>query len=245
MQVHGKTGKALPAAVADAAQVQSRFGSRGENYVFELGTPLDNLADEGSYYKAVNPTPGTGIAQAVQVSFLATNGLLTIRNGDTVNGKRIYLDYLRLINTVVPATATRSEALIAIDTGTVRYSSGGSQITALHNANMDSPRTSIAVVHFGALTLAAETANVRRLSRLQLRAAIPVQFEEYLILFGRAADGGGFNTLGGATAQRQVVDAGPVVLGPNSNHSAIVHLWHPGNAVTAASWEFELAWYER
>jgi hypothetical protein len=133
------------------------------------------------------------------------------------------------------------EALLAVDSIT-RYSSGGSAIAALPNVNMDSARTSIALVHFGALTLAAESGAVRRLARCQLRGAIPVAFEEYLIVFGDVK-ASNFQTLGGTALQRQVVHLPPAILGPG--HALTLHVWHPGNAATPASWEFELGWGER
>lgn len=206
-----------------------------------LSSGIYPVADEGSYFNAINPTPGTGIAQTIQTSFSGTNGVLTVRNGTAgAHQKRLFLDYVRLIPTVAPASATRSELLISLDDST-RYSSGGSSITALPNANMHSTDTSNAVVHFGALTLSAETANVRRIARAQLRAAIPVVFEEYVIRFAQPEPVAG--TMAGTTALRSVIPVGPAMLGPG--HSLQVHLWHPSNATTAASWEFELGWWER
>jgi hypothetical protein len=196
------------------------------------------LADDGCYFKAVNPTPGTGIAQAITAAFSGTAGLLCLGNPAT-SDRLYYPEYIRLIPTVVPASATRSELLLAIDS-ILRYSSGGSTLTP-RNARMGSDGASQADVKVGALVLAAESGNVRRLSRAQLRAAIPVAFEEFLIKFGSIDHTE--STLGGATAVRGMVNVGPVVIEPG--HSMAVHVWHPSNAVTGASWEVEVAWYER
>lgn len=196
------------------------------------------LADDGVYRKVVNPTPGTGIAQSIIAAFSATDALFVLKN-PAGSGRRYYMDFLRLIPTVLPASATRSELLVAID-DTVRYSSGGSLLT-VRNASMPSDDPSQAVVRAGALTLNAEGANVRRLSRAQLRAAIPVQFEEFIIRFGSLDHNEG--TLGGTTAVRQVVNVGPAVI--YQGHELIVHAWHPGNAATGASWEFEAGFFER
>lgn len=196
------------------------------------------LADDGVYRKVVNPTPGTGIAQSIIAAFSATDGVFVLKNPGT-KARRYYMDYLRLIPTVVPASATRSELLVAID-DTARYSSGGSLLT-VRNPSMGSDDVSDAIVRVGALVLSAEGANVRRLSRAQLRAAIPVQFEEFLIRFGSLDHNEG--TLGGATAVGRVVNVGPAVIA--AGHELITHIWHPGNAVTGASWEVEAGFFER
>lgn len=201
---------------------------------------LARQADLGRFYVATNPTVGTGIAQSIVTAFSATDGLLTLRNGALGSStRRLFPAYLKLIPTVIPASATRSELAITVDDIT-RYSSGGSAITVTKGPNMAVTDTTAGIVHFGALTLAAAGANVRLVSRSQLRAAIPVAFEEYLIDFTGLGTTG---TLGGTAPVRNIYSAPPVILG--SGQSMQVHVWHPSNAATAASWEFELGYYER
>ena len=236
--VHGKVQRTLPSATADAGVAPMRVDSFGSPIVVPLGWGTHAIVDEGSYWKAINPTPGTAIAQSIVAAFTTTDAVFLLRNADA--SKRYYMDYLRIINNVAPANATRSEGLIAIDSSS-RYSSGGSSLTPV-NPNMASAATTSAVCRFGALTLGAESGNVRRVSRFQLRTAIAVVYEEWLFTFGRL-DMGGFNTLSGTNGQRQQVDCGPVIIGPSND--LIVHLWHPGNSATAATWEFEAGWYER
>jgi len=236
-----KVNRLLPSAVTEGNQTPLRGGRYAEAFTIPMGFGAYPLVQEGTYFKAINATPGTGIAQTIQTTFLSTNGVFMILNGDAASGKHLVMDYIRLINTVVGTTTTRSEAVLAVD-NTNRFSAGGSTLTAV-NANMDVATSSIATVRFGALTLTAESGSVRRLSRFQLRTAIMVQFEEFIISFGRPTLGG-FNTLSGTNGQRMMVDAGPVVIGPG-NHSLIVHLWNPGNATTAPSWEVEAGWWER
>ena len=188
-------------------------------------------------YSACNPTPGTGIAEAVKAAFAATAAMAIIRNGST--SLLVRPKYIRLVNTVIPASATRAEAAVVVDTGATRYSSGGSSLTA-RNRDMSSGVNSSTTVRFGALVTGAASSNVRQVSRFQLRAAIPVVYEEYIIAFD--ANRHDFNTIGGTAAQRHVVDAGPVVLG--ANQEMLVHTWYPSNATTPASWECEIVWTE-
>lgn len=206
---------------------------------------VSGTGEDGTFWTATsgNAAIDTGIASAIQSAFSATAGLVSLKNNDSataLSNKRVVPSYIRLINTVVPASATRSELIVAVDNQT-RYSSGGSQLTPA-NVNMMSAQSTIALCHFGALVFVAESGSVRRIARAQLRAAIPVQFEEYLIVF-LDPQSSNFQTLGGTTAQRQVVHVPPAVLGPG--HALTVHVWHPGNAATPASWEVEMGWLER
>lgn len=214
--------------------------NRGAKPFVNVGYGLYPMADEGGYFTAINPTIETGIAQAVRATFLATNGIFCIVNGQSAGGKSIYLHYLRLICKTVPASATRGELLAAVDL-VARYASGGTALAA-KNVNSGDAAASIATVRFGDLTLNAEGANVRRLARAQTRAAIPVANEEYFLSFG-APVGGGALVLNGANAQRNIVDLPPMVVGPG--HEGIIHAWWPGNATTAGIWEVEAGWWER
>lgn len=240
-QIAGIVGQAAPARGADAAAKMFRAGATGEQYANILLTGEQALVDEGAYFSAVNPTPGTGIAGAITTGFGATAGLLTLRNNAAASTKRLFPTYIRLINTVVPASATRTEALITLDNIT-RYSSGGTNLTALANRNMDSALASEAVLHFGALTLAAAGGSVRQVSRFQLRTAIEVQYEEYLILFGDPVAASA-QTLNGSANQRNIVHVAPVVLGQGD--SMQLHTWRPSNAVTGPTYEVEVGWFER
>lgn len=236
------TNRALPAAVTDNTVAPARGGRYGEGYTLPIGNGLYGLAEEGTLFVATNPTIGTGISASIQTSYAATNGLLNIRNNAGAGGVRIYPLWLRLICTTVPASATSAQIAVAIDSS-IRYSSGGTQITALNNANMDSARTSSAVLWFGALTLNAASGNQRIVGRSMLASVIPVALDEYIIFFGPY--GGDFGTLGGTTATRRTLSSVPIVLGPNANHNMSLHAWYPANATTAAQFEFEFCWIER
>lgn len=238
-QVAGLVGRARPAFSADALAKLLRLTQYGDLVTANGWSDEQQQCDEGALFSFVNPTPGTGIAQTIQTSFSATNGILTLRNNAASANKRIYPKLLRLINTVVGTSTTRSECLISVDNIT-RYSSGGSALTTLANRNMDDATASEAVVHFGALTLAVESGSVRRISRFQLRTAIMVQFEEWVIRFG-TGEGDGAVLAGAAPSVIKNVPA--IALGQGD--SMQVHLWNPANATTAPSWEVEGCYLER
>ena len=240
-QIYEVTRRSLPSVVNEGVGQQARCGRYGERLTRILIPPPAALCDEGTYFKAINGTVETGISAAITAAFSSTAAFLLMTSAASGN-LRIYPHYFRMIPRTVPASATRMEGVVAIDSQ-ARFSSGGTQITTLPNANMDSSFTSVLTrVQVGAVVLNAESGSIRRLSRFQGRSAIPVAFEEFVFLFNQMDHD--FNTLGGATAGRQVVNCGPVILGPGS-HSMSLHLWWPGNAVTAGVWEFELAWWER
>lgn len=188
-------------------------------------------------YKALTPTPGTGIPQAITTSFSALAAVVHLRNPSSLKYRP---QYIRLINTVVGASSTRSEGLVALDSGSDRYSGSGGSTLSPVNADMSDTTASSALVRAGALVMNAESSLVRRASRFQMRTALMVQFEEWLITFGD--DAHVFNTLSGTAGQRQVVDVGSHVVGPGQD--LLLHIWNPGNAATPPQWEVEVAWSE-
>jgi len=86
-----------------------RGGRYGEQYVLPLIPTKHLLADEGSYFIATNPTPGTALAYNIQAAFSDTVPLFYVQNNDSKAnpfGKRLYLDYIKLICTTAPASST-------------------------------------------------------------------------------------------------------------------------------------------
>ena len=240
-QVYGKTSKAIPTSVADGTSQQYRSTPYGEIVTTQLMDNHSSLADEGSYFKATNPTPGTAITHAVTTAFSATAALFTINNTAAANGKRIYLDYFRFITVGTPTTATSAQMVITMDT-TNRFSSGGSTITPV-NANMDNSRATIATLNVGAVVLTAASGSVRQVGRhtFKTQATPCLAVGDILAAdFGDATAAGA--VLNGAAAQMLPYASGPCVIG--GGHSLNVHVYYP--AVTAApTFEFEIAWWER
>jgi hypothetical protein len=236
----GITRRALPSAISDAAAGQVRLGRYAEQYTLPLMPDVAVLADEGTYWKAVNGTLGTGIVDNIQTSFSATKGLLCAVNTDSAGGKCIYPDYLKVICTQAPASATSAEVAIAIDVIN-RWSSGGSDLTPKCPRSDLSPTSITTVLKFGAVAFAAVSA-ARYLSRSKIFHAIEVVGSEFTILFNRPQGDAG--VLNGTNPIRSGCSVGPCVIAPG-NHSLCVHTWYPGNAVTAVSYEVEFAWWER
>jgi len=216
----------------------TKFGRYGE----ELSFVIDSLtiADEGNYFKVVNPTPGTAIADVIRSSFSSTAALFVIQNGQLANQARVYLDYLKLLVRTNPTNATSVEYVVALD-NTVRYSTGGTTITTLANTNMDHVRTSSASVYFGAVTTTSESASVRRIARGTLRGIANAVNDVLLIKF-QQTEGAPGSALG-STAGIVVDVAGPAIAG--GGHTVLVHTWYPANTTTAAQFEFEAGWWER
>lgn len=236
-----KAQVAPPSPVTDAAQVQARGGRYGEQFVLPVGAGLYGPCAEGTYFRATNPTINTAIAQAVNATWVATTPVMTIRNTDAAAGKVMYLDYIRLIMTVIPASATNWELAVITDPNN-RYTSGGSLLTPV-NANTAYSGVGISSIHFGAITAPAAVAP-RILTRARVFNAIPVVGSQLILNFG-ASDAAAPQTMNGANAVNLAVPCGPVALGPGNNHTCLIYLWYASNATTPAQFEVEMGWLER
>jgi len=235
----GTVRRLLSTAQDETDFTNVRFGRYGELIEHPLTVGAYANSMQGNYFKASNPTPNTGILASVQTTFSATNGLLLLEAASAGADRQVVVDYIRLI-VVGPGTGTtRVDALVAID-NIPRFSSGGSLITNV-NSNMDSGTGYSSRLRFGALTLVAEGASVRRLSRFVLRDAIYQARQEFIITFGRDSLSYQSQTLVTATADRYLVDAGPIIIG--TGDSFVLHVWKPAQA-TAEDFEFEIGWWE-
>jgi hypothetical protein len=240
-QIFGITRRAQPTKTADGTQQQFRVSAYGEQPVVPYSAGTYALCDEGSYFKATNPTMGTAITHATTATWSATAALAILRNTDAEGGKRIYLDYIDLLVVGTPATATSADLSITID-NTNRFSSGGTAITP-QNSNMDSAQATIASLNFGAVIATAASGSVRTVTRQRIKTqAAPclTAGDSVLMNFGVVETVGG--PISGTVANILPVSTGPVIIG--GGDSLLVHVWYP--AVTAApTYEFEMGWWER
>lgn len=239
-QIVGKVNRGLPSAIVEGTPATARLGRYGETVIIPISQGLYGIADEGQYFKATNPTPGTGIAMSITTAFADTAALAVLFNGESSGGKRLFLDYIKLICTVAGATTSASDLAVKIDSGN-RYSSGGSAITPV-NANMDVSNVASGVLHFGTVVAtAASAARIVSRDRLKTQAA-PCWTAGDEVIINPGADMSAGPT-SGSTPIMIGVPTGPIIIGPQQ--SLLVHMWNTANATTAPSWEFELGWWER
>lgn len=234
----------LPDAESDSTEKTLRGGRYGEAYMLSLIPTTHLLADEGTYEIGSSPTPGTGIAFVVNASVSETAGnFLYIKNNESqgnTRAKRVFLDYIRLILAVAPASGVSGHYFFKVDNKD-RYVSGGTQINAV-NANIDAGTGTVSQIYAGAVVTGTPSPSSRLLSRGVLRSVIPVVNDEWVFCFG-AVDSPGSIQLAGAVAQRMVIPCPPIILGPQDN--LCMQLWFPSNATTPAQFEIEIGMWER
>lgn len=244
LSLNVEVDRQLPDAESDSTEKMLRGGRYGEAYVQSLVPTTHLLPDEGSYQISTSPTPGTGIAFVVNTGVSETAGnFLYLKNNESqgnIRAKRIYLHYLRLILTALPASGVSGHFFVKGDNKD-RYSSGGTQILPV-NANLDAGTGTVAQLFVGALTTIAPSPSARLLSRGVLRSVIPVLNDEWIFVSGGVDLPAGLS-LGGTVAQRMIVPVPPLVIGPQDN--LCIQLWFPSNAVTPPSFEIEAGWWER
>lgn len=215
----------------------SRAGRYGEAYVNGLSGKEWSVADEGSYFTAITPTPGTGvIGHAAPTTFDETKPYLLLYNGGQ---NRIYPQYIRLHDTVVSVGGARVQFTIAIDQGN-RYSSGGTALTK-NNVNMDSVVSTQATINAGAVIATAASASRRVLDHVVFRGTIDVVEDVFEIVFG-ASDGPGVGGSRVATVQDMSKMAPPIVVGPGQ--SLLIHQWAASQS-TGPTFQVSFGYIER
>jgi len=218
----------------------SRASWYGDAYVVPMGGSDWGLADEGSSFVATSATVGTGIAghAAPVVADTDTKPLLHLFNGGS---RHIVLSHLYLIVTAAGTAGTIHHTVIYTDNnGSTSRSSGGTASTPV-STRSDAPFTSGATIYFGAV-VAAPTAS-RKVGSQMVREVIPVASDSILMVFGSPNKGerSSLTTAGTATAH-VVQHFAPVVVAPGGN-VGIAQIRASQSA--AASYEFELAYFER
>jgi hypothetical protein len=243
-RIFGDVSQVLPSVSQDGQTKAFRASRRGDQIAYVTGKPNYELADSGCYFVARNPTAGSGIAGIADVTGVSdTKTLLFLRNDNSVaSGKRIYIDYLKLITTAAGTNGTTTMYWSKLDTGASRVGTGGTSITG-KNCNMADSTASGATLAFGAVASGAASANVRYLTSGNLRSVITVVGDEYLFDFGAQACLPRAAVVTTGTAVVNIVTKHPpVVLGPTDQF-----LFGIGAASqsAASSFEFEIGWWER
>lgn len=250
----GLASRVLPQPTGDKIEVEQRLGRYGEIAALSFIRKQHLLADEGTY-RITNNANQTGIIAAGSSAFSATAPSLIVYNNDqatNVGYKRIYLDFLNLVTTVVGSAASglvNLQGAVYLDTGN-RYSSGGTVLTGnIVNPNMDAGQPSVAQVYFGALTASAATGSVRAISPLRVirpsvsGTVLDVVGETKWFNFG-GVEGMLNGSITAANANFIPVPMPAVIVGPNQ--SALLYLWQNNGATNvAATYAPELGWWER
>jgi hypothetical protein len=239
--------KGLPSAVQDGSDAPNWGGRYGEQIVQVNNYPKMALAEEGCYYVATNPTPGTGLAATSSITnYVTTAGavgvffLLTNTETSTTNtGKRVYMDYIRVrLISQAPTSASVWYMTIALDNSTTRYNTGGTAITPV-NVSGDYSKASIVTMYAGAVSTTVP-GSVRLITSVLVRAQVPVIMDQYMLTFG-SVEGGGADTTS-ASVQNRLFGAPPVIIAPSWNMA--VTMWGTSNAA-APQWEFDMGWWEK
>ena len=241
LETHRSLGTATR---TEAVNTPQRGSPYGEAYVQTIGKGAYQMADEGSYFVATNPTPGTAIAGIAGTgAFSDAESLLYIKNAATAaEATRLYLDYIRLFVVVAGTNGTNHRYVMKLEPANVeRYTSGGSAITAV-NPNMDSTETPAATIKFGALVTTAASADVRLIANGNIRTVITVAGDVYDFDFGGAAKASAGMPLEGTLQAHIVRNLPPVVLGPGCT---FVMSLHAASQTVASEYEFEIGFWQR
>jgi len=209
------------------------------------------LCDEGSYFIATNPAPGTAIATTTSVVDDATGAtthaqqkpVLLIQNQNTAaSGMNIQLRYLKMFITQVPTSATGWRYAMRLDPLSTKLTTAGTIITP-QNPNGNSTTLSRAYINFGAITTTDSTASPqqRLVANGMVAQAIPVANDEWFFNFG-ATFASIDSSVTSANVKRCSFPVPPIIIPPGWFFT--LEMWGASNAA-APSWEFELGYSER
>src|SRR5437867_606056 len=216
--LRGWVSRMLPQAENDNDPSVVRLGRFGDVWTIGGVRKQHALADEGSYFIANNA--GAGIASAAApTAFSDTAPMATIQNTDTAgnqNGKRIHLDYIRILQTAVGTAGTDLRLRGILD---YTAPSGGTLLTTL-SPNSDVPKAaSVAVARLFPVGI-AQTGNSRQVFggtswQALMTATAPLQaLDEVTLNFG-AVEWAQPTIVGqtvGVTIQRLTWNMPPVII---------------------------------
>ncbi len=211
------------------------------------------LADQGYYFVALSPTPGTGIANTVTTeTTLAQAELapyLSLYNGSTVqNPVGIYPTYLRLTLVTANAVSTVMRFTLTLDQGNrITTQPAAAGVLTINNVNMGSPNRSQAQIlgNNGTMVASAATAQRRIIGNQSFRngGVVSVIGDVYQFNFGSSEQLDPMSLVETGTAICNVTyNFAPVVIGPNQ--SFLVQQWGAGQT-TAPAFEIELGFIEK
>ncbi len=229
-----------PAKNSDGTAVvtPSRTGSYGEAAVVPYGIGRYGYATEGSYWTA-STVIGTDITAHVApaIADAETKPIIHLFNGGTND---VCLDYIELLTTVANTSATAVGFTIYLDAkGATNRTGGGSAVTPVNVRSNSTTATGI-TMFTGAVT-AVGVSPKKAFSRV-IKEFIGVALDRYSFSFGNGLLANPTTTyVAGATAITTY--APPIVLAPGGN--LCFCQVSPSGASTAATFQFELGYWER
>ena len=249
----GRSSRMKPQLAPPTVATQVRTLPDGSFGVSPIMTPRHQSCDEGSYFVTTNPTPQTVLAYGsagTQASFSDTVAFMQLINtanpGDPL-APTVFFDYLKLlqIGGTAPASTTSVGLVIKLDNG-FRASTGGTATTATPvcaNMNLANVAPVARLVYYtGAVpTIPAASAAARIVARAMIKGGPTLLLDEYTIQAGLSdspSQGGYLTTVAAYTSRVPAFGVGP-------GQSATIHLFLPGAATNAFSYEFEMGHFER
>lgn len=208
------------------------------------------LAKEGTYFVTNNAQ--TGVTMTTTAAFAAVSPFIAVQNNDVLGGKSINLDYATLTTTTAGSAAsalTTIQMVVVLDS-VLRYTSGGTNITANKvSPNMRlSNAASVASIYAGQLVAAAAGPLARTVVGLRtLRPCVSatvadVVGETKVLNFG-GVEGGSAGTITVANANIIPVSLPPVIIGPQQ--SALIYVFYAASGTpVAAAYAPEVGWWE-
>ncbi len=230
----------LPTLSVDSpssASTPSRAGTYGEAYVLPISNKELISADEGSYFMALTPTPGTGIIGTVSIAAITdVSPTMVIYNGHAT--KRCYPQFLNLHETVVSTSGARVQFTFYLD-NINRWTSGGTALT-VGSTKSAAGDTSGVVTHVGAVVSPAASAKVL-VDHVVFRGTIDVVEDQYEFVFGGLGSGLGTGPQA-TTVQHFSATCPPICILPG--HSLVMHQWVASQA-NAPTYEYRLGFISR
>ena len=199
------------------------------------------LAEQGGFFTARTPTPGTGIiGSADVVAFTETTPILVVYNGGSFN---VFPHYLRMHTTVIGATASVAEFwTTTLDTGN-RYTSGGTALTVSNN-NMNDPDNSGVIATWGAITASAATTARRIVGHAASKFVTIETVHDTVTLNWGGVQGNRHSALinNAAALTHTTIQHGPCMIGPGQ--SLVLVRW-AGAQTDGSTLEVELGFSAR
>lgn len=237
----------LPTRSAEGIRTDVRVSPYGDVFVTPLSKWRHAAADEGTYFRAHNPTNDAATTLAGHTAPVLADADATmtkpfihcINNAAITSNVRCYLDFIEIEVITAGVNGTADSWACQLDTGATRVTAAGTALT-LVNPNMQSTTVPTLVPTGGAITVGAESSLVRHLDHGQFRPTIQIAGDKYLFVFGGEPEQVGETSI--ATIAHHVIGLGAVVLGPTDQF--LLALYSPSQSA-AGVYKVRMGWMER